>query len=233
METAFMENVEDYDPSYRIYSDVRRQFDFPDALQIEVHASDDDDVAAGTASLSATLIYGLRVDVFDCLSQDLLYAYELLTTNKQRIEELNLAQGGYEGFEAHQYLIIDRLAVDEQARGKGLGLRLMREAVSIFGGEHTQVIVQAAPQGEDITKKQIRSLIEYYKSDKYLMFEEVDSKNQLGWLVALGGGDHMEEGWGLEGAFFPDFDGVIENPGKRKQKSFRRSKAIALLRESE
>ena len=79
METAFMENVEDYDPSYRIYSDVRRQFDFPDALEIEVHARDDDDVAAGTASLSATLFDGLRVDVFDCLSQDLLYAYELLT----------------------------------------------------------------------------------------------------------------------------------------------------------
>ena len=127
-------------------------------------------------------------------------------------------QGGYKGFEAHNYLIIDKLSVDCQARGKRLGLRLMREAVSVFGSAITQIIVQAKPQGEDITKEKIRSLIEYYKSDEYLMLQEVDSKNQLGWLVALGGGDYMDECRGLEEAFFPDIVGGKPNSGSRKQK---------------
>jgi hypothetical protein len=78
--------------------------------------------------------------------------------------------------------------------------------------------VQAKPQGEDITKEKIRSLIEYYKSDEYLMLQEVDSKNQLGWLVALGGGDYMDECRGLEEAFFPDIVGGKPNSGSRKQK---------------
>lgn len=200
-----MNNQEDYGPSYRISTSVTRDDEFPNVLRIDVSAKDDDDSATERANLSATLINDLDFVTFDGLSHDLLKAYELLITNKQKIEKLNLNQGGYEGFEAHNYLIIDKLSVDWQARGKRLGLRLMREAVSVFGSEYTQIIVQAKPQGEDITKEKIRSLIEYYKSDEYLILQEVDSKNQLGWLVALGGGDYMDECWGLEEAFFPDF----------------------------
>lgn len=200
-----MNNQEDYGPSYRISTSVTRDDEFPNVLRIDVSAKDDDDSATERANLSATLINDLNFVTFDGLSHDLLKAYELLITNKQKIEKLNLNQGGYEGFEAHNYLIIDKLSVDCQARGKRLGLRLMREAVSVFGSEYTQIIVQAKPQGKDITKEKIISLVEYYKSDEYLMLQEVDSKNQLGWLVAIGGGDYMDECWGLEEALFPDF----------------------------
>ena len=182
---------------YEIRTEVARNADYSDVLEIEVSARTGDGIDSIKARLSATLIPDLIFEAFD-MTGDLINAYELLTIGASKINKTNIAAGIHGDLEADLFLIIDRLNVDDQARGNHLGLRLMREAVSLFGNEFTQVLVQAAPQGEDMSKEKVQGLMNYYKSDQYLKLKEVDSENYLGWLITVG-----EEDYSLEGRYFP------------------------------
>ena len=85
-------------------------------------------------------------------------------------------------------ILLERAWVDPSFRGKGLALRLMREAQHLFARPHAFAILKAHPdraeEGEKITDAQCNRLAEYYGSDTQLGFKALSKKAKPGWMVA-------------------------------------------------
>lgn len=104
--------------------------------------------------------------VFDMRSQHAYDAFRVLVDDRPLIDKALKAQGSLDecGAVAH----LDRMWVDPSLRGRGIGLRLMREAQHVLGRCGLLVILKAHPDGEKVQKKDFVKLAKYYQSDKQL-----------------------------------------------------------------
>jgi len=188
--------TEEPDYAFHIKSEVERHSEFPEMLVIHVTAEDEEYFEKPSAHLKALHITTLEdgfpgrdyFHLFDVESRDACDAYEVIYNNKQKIRNVLGTEHLFGDPEA--YLVIEDISVDEECRGLGLALRLIREAMQVFGyWPSTMSILKAYPlddESNDPTFDDIRSLANYYMSDKNLGFKEIDPINELGWLVALG-----------------------------------------------
>lgn len=192
--------TEEPDYCFHIKSEVKRHSQFPEMLVIHVTAEDDEYFEKPSALLKALHITTLEdgfpdreyYHLFDVESQNTCDAYSVIYNNKQKIRNVLGTEHSFGDPEA--YLVIEHIRVDEACRGLGLALRLIREAMQVFGyWPSTMSILKAHPtnldpfdESNDPTFDDIRSLANYYMSDKNLGFKEIDPIDELGWLVALG-----------------------------------------------
>jgi hypothetical protein len=195
-------DIQKTDYFFTISTRVTRHSDFPEMLVLRVTATDEENFEKHSATLKALVIYigeeGFPNEdsfhLFDVESHHTMEAYHIIQNNKQKIRDvLGIGEDGpYSDPEA--FLVIEKVDVDEECRGLGLALRLMKEAKNVFGyWPNTMSILKAYPtnpdpfdKSKDATLADIRSLADYYMSDKNLGFKEIDPENELGWLVALG-----------------------------------------------
>lgn len=80
--------------------------------------------------------------------------------------------------------LLERIWVDPQYRGRGLALRLMREAKHLLGRFGLLVILKAHPDGDKVTGKSLLALASYYQRDKHLGLQPLSKQKLPGWLVA-------------------------------------------------
>lgn len=196
-------------PIYAFSTQVTRHDECCEILHCKVEAKccNDDGSETPSGYLEACIFYieGLPLSDYDYLlldgvSADIEAQAAMMQRQVERLEEV-AASSHY--FRLSRFISITKLKVNPEARGVGLGLRLMREVVAVFGDSDTMIFIQAHPtEVENPTKAAIKKLANYYKSDSYLGFKDVDSKNELGWLVTSGGGDFMDHGPGSESALF-------------------------------
>jgi hypothetical protein len=209
-------DIQKADYCFTISTRVTRHSDYPEMLVLHVTATDEENFDKHSATLKALVIYigeeGFPNEdsfhLFDVSSHHTMEAYHIIQNNKQKIRDaLGILGDGRNDPES--FLLIEQIDVDEECRGLGLALRLMKEAKNVFGWWDTMSILKASPTGldpfdtsKDPTLDDIRSLADYYMTDKNLGFKEIDPENELGWLVALGAEPYYlcEDG---EGAYFP------------------------------
>jgi GNAT superfamily N-acetyltransferase len=118
--------------------------------------------------------------VFDMRSEHAVHAFEILSSDTRLIKKaLKTTSLDEYGAVAH----LERMWVDPSLRGKGVGLRLMREAKHVLGRYGLLVILKAHPDGDDISDAAKLKLAEYYQSDSSLGLVQL-SKKKPGWLVA-------------------------------------------------
>ena len=122
-------------------------------------------------------------EVFDMRSQHAYNAFRVLVDDRPLIEKALKAQGSLDecGAVAH----LDRMWVDPSLRGRGVGLRLMREAQHALGRYGLLVILKAHPDGEKVPKKDFVKLAKYYQSDKQLGLVPVSVTKRPGWLIGM------------------------------------------------
>jgi GNAT superfamily N-acetyltransferase len=87
-------------------------------------------------------------------------------------------------FDGRAFLLLERVFVKPERRGKRLALRLMREAQHVFGRYGLLVMAKAHPDGLDISSEQISKLADYYTSDEQLGFTHLSQARFPGWIVA-------------------------------------------------
>lgn len=85
-------------------------------------------------------------DVFDMRSQQAYHAFHVLVDDAALIEKALKVDSLSEDFGAIAHL--DRMWVDPSVRGRGLGLRLMREAQHTLARPGLLVTLKAHPDGE-------------------------------------------------------------------------------------
>jgi ribosomal protein S18 acetylase RimI-like enzyme len=120
-------------------------------------------------------------DVFDMRSQHALQAFHILVDDAGLIEKALKVNSLSDEFGAVAHL--DRMWVDPAVRGRGLGLRLMREAQHALGRYGLLVILKAHPDGDKVLNTAHLKLAAYYQSDKQLGFKPVSKRKRPGWLV--------------------------------------------------
>jgi hypothetical protein len=188
-----MENT-DTDCSFAISTKVSRHCDFPEMLILEVFAETADDIVSDAASLHAQVVFTgfgfpdmSHYHLFDCMSAHAQDACNLLVEKKHQKKIMNLMRISAYSEPPSAYILIDEITVTKKFRGRTLALRLLREAISVFGYGDTLVILKAHPTSEhDVKDADIRGLADYYLSDSQIGFKELDRDKQLGWLIAYG-----------------------------------------------
>ncbi|MCK3780189.1 GNAT family N-acetyltransferase [Ensifer sesbaniae] len=120
-------------------------------------------------------------DVFDMRSQHAYQAFRVLVDDATLIEKALKVDSLSDEFGAIAHL--DRMWVDPTVRGRGLGLRLMREAQHALGRYGLLVILKAHPDGNKVPNAALLRLAAYYQSDKQLGFKPVSKRKRPGWLV--------------------------------------------------
>lgn len=120
-------------------------------------------------------------DVFDMRSQHAFQAFQVLVEDAALIAKALKVESLSEEFFAVAHL--DRMWVDPSVRGRGLGLRLMREAQHSLGRWGLLVILKAHPDGDKVPNTALLKLAAYYLSDKQLGFRPVSKRKRPGWLV--------------------------------------------------
>lgn len=121
-------------------------------------------------------------DIFDMRSGHAAEAFDILVEHRALIESalpnsdlLEMGSG---------VAMLERASINPQYRGKGLALRLMREALHVIGRHGLLVILKAHPDGEDVGTSQLLRLADYYASDKWLGLRHLSMTQLPGWLVA-------------------------------------------------
>ncbi|WP_368517310.1 GNAT family N-acetyltransferase [Rhizobium sp.] len=120
-------------------------------------------------------------DVFDMRSQHAYQAFQVLVEDAALIAKALKVGSLSEEFSAIAHL--DRMWVDPSVRGRGLGLRLMREAQHSLGRWGLLVILKAHPDGDKVPNTSLLKLAAYYQSDEQLGFKPVSNRKRPGWLV--------------------------------------------------
>ncbi|TAZ83295.1 GNAT family N-acetyltransferase [Rhizobium ruizarguesonis] len=119
-------------------------------------------------------------DVFDMRSQHAMHAFRVLVDDATLIEKA-LKGKSLSEFSAVAHL--DRMWVNPDIRGRGLGLRMMREAQHALGRYGLLVILKAHPDGDKVPNAALLKLAAYYQSDKQLGLKPVSNRKRPGWLV--------------------------------------------------
>lgn len=121
-------------------------------------------------------------DVFDMRSQHAYQAFQVLVHDAALVAKALKVASLSDEFQALAHL--DRMWVDPSVRGRGLGLRLMREAQHALGRYGLLVILKAHPDGEKVQNAALLKLAAYYQSDRQLGLTAVSRRRRPGWLVA-------------------------------------------------
>ena len=200
-------DIQKADYCFTISTRVTRHSDYPKMLVLHVTAEDEENFEKHRATLKALVIYigeeGFPDEdsfhLFDVESENTMDAYYIIQNNKKKIRDVLGIDEDRPYSDPEVFLVIENIHVDEECRGLGLALRLMKEAKNVFGyGPNTMSILKAYPTNRNPVDKSkgptlkvptlddIRSLADYYMSDENLSFKEIDPENELGWLVALG-----------------------------------------------
>jgi len=201
--------MDDEIEDFFISTHVHRDHDFPEMLSLLVTANygeetDEPDCVGGhlIASLITTLTGYPDEDhfgLFDSQSGHAVDAYEILTNEKQQARIRQLVGQHVQHEDPEAYLLISDIKVKPECRGNRLALRLMREAVSIFGYYDTLTILKAHPTtNDDTTDDEIRGLTDYYLTDPHLQFKELDREHYAGWLVTRDREPYFIENYGDE-----------------------------------
>jgi len=120
-------------------------------------------------------------DVFDMRSQHAYQAFQVLVEDADLVAKALKVDGLSEEFGALAHL--DRMWVDPSVRGRGIGLRLMREAQQTLGRSGLLVVLKAHPDGEKVPNTALLKLAAYYQSDEQLGLKPVSKRKRPGWLV--------------------------------------------------
>ncbi|WP_245279857.1 GNAT family N-acetyltransferase [Rhizobium leguminosarum] len=114
-------------------------------------------------------------------SQHAMQAFHILVDDAALVRKALKVDDLSEEFGAVAHL--DRMWVDPAVRGRGLGLRLMREAQHALGRSGLLVVLKAHPDGDKVANTALLKLAAYYLSDKQLDFKAVSKSKRPGWLV--------------------------------------------------
>lgn len=187
------------DQSFKIITTINKVPEDHEALNFLVECStapDEDEEPANDNEEIIGRLYGLLVDkghlpeefedwdcdIFDMRSGHAEEAYSILYQQRPLIGKalpasrlLELGSG---------LALLERVWVKPQYRGKGLALRLMREAQHLLGRYGLLVILKAHPDGEQISPEHLLRLADYYASDKQLGLKHLSKERFPGWLVA-------------------------------------------------
>ena len=199
--------MDDEIEDFFISTHVQRDHNFPEMLSLLVTANygeEEPDCEGGR--LVATLITTFtgypdedHFDLFDVQSGHAVDAYEILTNEQQQARIRQLVGQHVQDEDPGAYLLISVIKVKPECRGNRLALRLMREAVNIFGYFDTLTILKAHPTtNDDATIDEIRRLTDYYLTDPHLQFKELDREHYAGWLVTTGREPYFIENYGDE-----------------------------------
>jgi len=153
----------------------------------EVATSDGVSAAASIATLKGFAFKGGYPDedadeifaAFDMRDGHAADAHALLLRQQESIED---ALTQFDAWLASQIIHLERLDVDPGHRGKGLGLRMLREARDMLARPATLVILKAHPD-KDPTPENCLKLASYYAQDPALGLRAV-SDEAPGWMVA-------------------------------------------------
>lgn len=135
-------------------------------------------------------------ELFDSRNNHTHEAYHLVESEIERIVKVLGDKTHVEEFGGIIHL--ERAFVQVEHRGKGLALRLMREARAVLGGFGRLAILKAHPDGEDIKSADILRLASYYQQDRVCGFQAISQEDFPGWLVANwedGGANETDQRW--------------------------------------
>lgn len=125
---------------------------------------------------------GWLFDVFDERDNHSADAFEILTENLATVAtalEIDDSQLDY----SFGLLMLERALIHPDHRGKGMALRLMREAKQILNRFGLIVILKAHPDGDQISSEACIRLADYYCSDDALAFVHFSQETKPGWLI--------------------------------------------------
>ncbi|MDX1054157.1 GNAT family N-acetyltransferase [Sinorhizobium medicae] len=121
--------------------------------------------------------------VFDMRSGHSMEAFRVLADERKLLEKAIKPSASWDDCGAVAHL--ERVWVDPSLRGRGVALRLMREAQHVLGRYGLLVILKAHPDGDDVSDAECLKLATYYQSDKQLGFAPVSKRKHPGWLLAV------------------------------------------------
>ncbi len=171
--------------SLAIQTIITRDYDKPDLMSFEVQCLDGEGVTAGSLEgFVLDLGYFPDLDELDDVffldgrSAHALQAFEVLAANKGAVEQM------LPSTEATTFIHLEEARVAKPYRGRGLALRLMREARFALHGYGRIVTLKAHPlEGEANAATQTK-LANYYETDNRLGFQPINAVEHPGWLVA-------------------------------------------------
>ncbi|MNE41301.1 hypothetical protein D3C80_1353640 [compost metagenome] len=115
-------------------------------------------------------------------SQHAMNAFHVLADEHALLKKaLDTPDLDYLGAVSH----LNRVWVSEPMRGRGIALRLMREANQVLARYGLLVVLKAHPDGEKVPNAGCLKLASYYQSDKRLGLRAVSKRKFPGWLVAI------------------------------------------------
>lgn len=195
------------DPRFRISTTFTKDGYYPSVLDFSVEckqAGDEHSLplpGAPVGTLSGFIVDNGHLpdepedwyfDVFDSRSGHAAEAFEILVEQRALIGKV--LPGSQLLDTGSGVALLERAWVDPPHRGKGLTLRLMREALHVFGRYGLLVMLKAHPDGDNITSKQKLALAAYYASDTRLGLRHISKRKLPGWLVAHWGSPEASEG---------------------------------------
>ena len=124
-------------------------------------------------------------DDFDMRSGHAAGRYHMLTENRPEIcSALNINEDDLD--ETSKIIFCEKAMINPEHRKRKLALRLLREAMFVFGDSLSIMALKAHPDGKNINDNDCRKLANYYCSDEHLLLKEVDRSKLAGWLVGKG-----------------------------------------------
>ncbi|AUR06972.1 hypothetical protein [Phaeobacter inhibens] len=126
--------------------------------------------------------YDDTFDVFDSRSGHACAAFEVISDNQDCIDQ---ALGGMGLLlQGSGLILLERGFVESKHRGNKIMLRMMRDARKATSGLGRVAMLQAFPDGNEISDQDCRQLAQYYASDTALSFIEIAPSALAGWMVA-------------------------------------------------
>lgn len=180
---------------------ITRDSEYPELMSFAVQCRDEDGhTAASLAGFFLDLGYYPDPEELDAVffldgrSEHALEAFDVLAANKAAVEQL------LPSTDASSFIHLEEAKVSKPYRGRGIALRMMREARFVLRGYGRIATLKAHPlEGEANAVTQAR-LASYYQTDKRLAFQPINAADSPGWLVAAWDEPASTEG---DGAYWP------------------------------
>lgn len=184
------DNYFKYETTFSKNGDEPHVLDF--MITLREHSASDDFHAPPVAHLKGFLVQPGYLpepddewyfDVFDMRSAHSMDAFHILADDQPLLTSALKSKASLDDCDAVAHL--EHAWVDPPFRGRGIALRLMREAQHVLGRYGLLVVLKAHPNGEKVSDAKCRKLAAYYRSDKQLGFISVSTTKRPGWLVAV------------------------------------------------